>query len=157
MDIALINTKHFESREKLDEMLLANSTLTSKVPCQNIDRISFQKALDYFGVKISTNMDFYLKNRNELEADLKRQVSDSDLNNEKTLKRIKKELFYNQMLKLFGDDEKAAAEDNFTTKNDGTLFNKSFILIEFHKYLNGNYTYGSARRGDYYLLFNYVF
>jgi hypothetical protein len=90
MDIAIINTKHFERKEKLDEMLLADSTLTVKVPCQNIDRISFQKALDFFGVDNSTNMDFYLENRNELEADLKRQVSDSDLANKNSLKRIKK-------------------------------------------------------------------
>ena len=98
-----------------------------------------------------------MKNRDELEADLKRQVSDSDLKNKNTLKRIEEELFYNQMLKLFGDDEKAASEDSLKTNDDDTLFEKSFILREFHKYLNGNFTYGSARRGDYYLIFNFVF
>ena len=31
------------------------------------------------------------------------------------------------MLKLFGDDEKAAAEDSFKRKDDETFFDKSFI------------------------------
>jgi hypothetical protein len=156
LDIGMINTKHFENRQKLDEMLLLQVSSYAKKPCQDIERISIQKALDFLGIKLSINMDFYLKNKNELESDLMRKVSDLDLKNEHIYKKIEQELFYKQMLKLFGDDEKAAAEDHLKIDDDSTLFEKSFILREFHKYLDGNYMYGSAKRGDYYLLFNFV-
>jgi hypothetical protein len=59
------------------------------------------------------------------------------------------------MIKLFGENE--YAEDNLKTEDDDTLFEKSLILREFHKYLDGNYMYGSARKEDYYLIFNYAF
>jgi hypothetical protein len=157
LDVSMINTKHFESREKLEEKLLRFSSIAGKEPCQDIELISIQKAMDYLGVKVSINMDFYLENINELEADLKCEVSCYYLKNKNTLKRIKDELFYNLMIKLFGDDEKAAADDQIKTEGDHTLFEKSFNIREFRKYLDGNYMYGSARRGDYYLVFNFVY
>ena len=157
LDIGIINTKHFENREKLDEMLILDLRLTSKIPCQNIEQISFQKALEYLGVKVSTNMDFYLKNRNELEADLLRKVSDSDLKNQHIYNKINQELFYKQMIKLFDKDENGAAEDDLKTNVDNIFFEKAFFLKDFHKYLNGNYMYASAKRRDYYLIFNFVF
>ena len=102
-------------------------------------------------------MDFYLKNTNELEKDLMRKVSNLDLKNEQVYKKIEQELFYRFMIKIFGEDEIVSAEDNLKPDNNDTLFEKSFILRDFHQYLDGNYMYGSARRGDYYLIFNYVF
>jgi hypothetical protein len=147
--------KHFESREKLDEMLLLDAHSYAKEPCQNIERISIQKELSYLGVEISTNMDFYFKNTNELDTGLMRKVSDLDLKNVQALKKI--ELFYRLMIKIFGEDEIVSAEDDSKPDNNDTLFEKCFILRDFHKYLDGNYMYGSARRGDYYLIFNYVF
>ena len=62
-------------------MLLLDAHSYAKEPCQNIERISIQKALSYLGVEISTNMDFYLKNTNQLDTDLMRKVSDLDLKN----------------------------------------------------------------------------
>ena len=43
LDIGMINIKHFESREKLDGMLLLDAHSYAKEPCQDIDRISIQK------------------------------------------------------------------------------------------------------------------
>jgi hypothetical protein len=86
-----------------------------------------------------------------------RKVSDLDLKNVQALKKIEQELFYSLMVKIFGEDEIVSAEDDSKPDNNDTLFEKSFILRDFHQYLDGNYMYGSARRGDYYLIFNYVF
>jgi hypothetical protein len=141
----------------LDEMLLLNAHSYAKELCQNIERISFQEALNYLGVEMSINMDFYLKNTNELEKDLMRKVSNLDLKNEQVYKKIEQELFYRFMIKIFGEDEIVSAEDNLKPDNNDTLFEKSLFLRDFHKYLDGNYMYGSARRGDYYLIFNYAF
>ena len=102
-------------------------------------------------------MDFYLKNTNQLDTDLMRKVSDLNFKNVQALKKIEQELFYRLMIKIFGEDEIVSAEDDSKPDNNDTLFEKSFILRDFHKYLDGNYMYGSARRGDYYLIFNYVF
>ncbi|CAF1033499.1 unnamed protein product [Brachionus calyciflorus] len=112
--ISMVNTKYFKNRDMLDHILLANNRLSSKKePRQNIKRISIQKALDYINTKLWINMEYYMKNRNELEADLMRKVSDTELNDEHICKRIEQELFYRQMLKIFGSDEKASSDDIF--------------------------------------------
>ncbi len=149
--------KHFKSRGKLDEMLLLDAHSYAKEPCQNNERMSIQKTLSYLGVEISTYMDLYLKNTNELDTNQMRKVSDLDLKNVQALKKIVQELFYRLMIKIFGEDEIVSAEDDSKPDNNDTLFYNSFILRDFQKYLDGNYMYGSARRGDYYLIFNYVF
>ena len=186
LSISMIKTIHLENREKLDEMLVANTGLaTVKTPDQSIERISIQKALDYVGTQLWIDMDYYVSNRNELEADLMRQVSDLDLRDQTVCKRLEQELFYNQMLSIFGPadvDDTLKPEDAYIVdlsddedQYDGVdhdnqneepqkrslktpySYDKAFMLNDFHKYLNSNYMYASARRGDYYFLFHFVF
>ena len=185
--ISMIKTIHFENREQLDKMLVANTRLaTVKSPDQSIKRISMQKALDYIGTQLWICMDYYLSNRNELETDLMRQVSDLELRDQTMCKRLEQELFYKQMLSIFGsadvDDDTLKPEDasivdlsddenqNDSDDNDDQneeppkrsikipySYDKAFMLNDFHKYIDSNYMYASARRGDYYFLFQFAF
>jgi hypothetical protein len=184
--ISMIKTIYFENREKLDELLVANTRLaTVKSPHQSIKRISMQKALDYLGTQLWICMDYYVSNRNELETDLMRQVSDSDLKDQTMCKRLEQELFYKQMLSIFGsadvddtlkpedasivdlsDDENQNDRDDHDDQNEEPpkrsikipySYDKAFMLNDFHKYLDSNYMYASARRGDYYFLFQFAF
>ncbi|CAF1100197.1 unnamed protein product [Brachionus calyciflorus] len=175
LTISMINTEYFENRDKLDDMLIADTRLAvKKEPRQNIKRISIQKALDYIYTQLWINMEYYMKNRNELETDLMRQVSDLELKDEQIRQRIEQELFYKLMLKIFGSDEKAVADDTIKP-DDSTIvdlsdddnddennrvkvpysYEKAYMINEFHKYLDGNYMYATARRGDYYLIFDF--
>jgi hypothetical protein len=163
-DVEMINIKHFESRQKLDEMLLTQGSRDQNVPepVQNIELISIQEAFSFTGIELCTNMDFYLKNKQELEADLGRPVLDLDLSNVSDLKRLSQELFYKQMCKLFSQgnyEDEITAVDDIVESNSGNndSFEKCFILREFHKYLDGNYMYASSRRGNFYILFNFAY
>jgi hypothetical protein len=50
-----------------------------------------------------------------------RSVFDSDLKNEQIDKKAEQELFYKQMLRLFGEYENFPAEDSLKTYFDDTL------------------------------------
>ncbi|CAF4531369.1 unnamed protein product, partial [Didymodactylos carnosus] len=103
--IGMINTKHFENRENLDDMFVNKSERTISEACKDIERISIQKAIGLFGIKFSCDMDWYLKNQNAIEEDLNRKILPLDLNDKYLMKKLEQELFYNQMCKLFGETE----------------------------------------------------
>jgi hypothetical protein len=150
LHINVIKADHFENRNQLDQLFFYDDTPDRM--SQNIQRISIENALKFTGVEITIDMDFYLKNKDVLETDLKRSVTDSDLQN---LKKIEQELFYNQMCTIFGkqNDEGDYVKGKKNNKDDS--FEKSFILRQFHKYTSGGNLYGSSKRGDYYFLFSY--
>jgi len=152
--IGMINTKHFESREKLDDMFVHRNERTDSEECKHIERISMQKALDLFGIEFSCDMNWYLKNRNAIEDDTNRQVSDIELTDGNLMKKLEQELFYNQMCKLFGETE----DDQNKPQDDGTIYEKCFIIKDFHiLFYYQNYIFASGQRGNYYLLFRYVY
>ncbi|CAF3006029.1 unnamed protein product, partial [Rotaria sp. Silwood2] len=121
--IGMINTKHFENREKLDDMFVNKSERTISEACKNTERISIQKAIELFGIEFSCDMDWYLKNQNAIEEDLNRKLLSLDLNDEYLMKKLEQELFYNQMCKLFGGTE----DDHNKPKDDDTIYEKCFI------------------------------
>jgi hypothetical protein len=104
-------------------------------------------------------MDYYLKTNHEIEKDLNRNNVNIDLNDELAMKKLEKELFYNQILKLFGENE--ATSDDIIKSKDGDnkiFFEKAFILKDFHMlFMDGYYRMATARRGNYYLIFKFVY
>jgi hypothetical protein len=62
-----------------------------------------------------------IKIKINFEADLMRSVFDSDLKNEQIDKKAEQELFYKQMLRLFGEYENFPAEDSLKTYFDDTF------------------------------------
>lgn len=144
-DIGMISTKYFESKEKLDS-LYANECWSdaepgdSETPIQK-EKISLDEAVKLLTVTISCSMDYYLANRDEMEKDLGKKVDSLDLNDKNVLTQLEKELLYNQMTTIFGDD------------NDE---NGEIILTDFHiLFLDGNHAFATARRGNFYWIFYY--
>ncbi len=154
--IGMIHIKHFDSREILDNLYVYKSRQSFS---PNFERISIDKALQHFDIDLSCNMDYYLTNKNEIEKDLNKKIVDLDLNNDYQMRKLEKELFYNQMCKLFGENEDTS--DDIIKAEDGEKKNnyeKAFILKGFHMlFMDGNYKYATGRRGNYYLLFSFVY
>jgi hypothetical protein len=146
--ISKIKISHFESREKLDNMFVYfPQFITSK---QEFKEISIQNAIEKFHITISCNMDYYIKNRNEIIIDLNRNISDFELSDEQMKKKLEEELFYKQICNLFGEIE----EDDKSTEN-GSNYEKQFILQDFHIFYIDETIVGTCKRGNYYLLFLY--
>ena len=106
----MINTKYFETREKLDA--LYSEEYPKDDPVTKVERISLAEALKFLTVTISSNMEYYLSNWDEMEKDLGRSLNNLDVNNEDLMQRLEAELFYNQAIKIFGED--VDGNDNIT-------------------------------------------
>ena len=153
--IDMINKIHFESRDKFDNILMRRCKLTIPKDIKNIERISIQNALKQLYITLTINMDYYLEDRNRIETELNRKISDLDLKDDKTRKRIEQELFYAQMCKIIGVAETDDNIDDLT--NEDTIYEKSFVLKDFRLLADdGNFMHATAQRGNYYLVFFYV-
>ncbi|CAF1260163.1 unnamed protein product [Didymodactylos carnosus] len=153
-NIGMINIKYFENREKLDNIFIGKSEQTISKTCINIERISIQKAVKLFNIEFLRSMDWYLNNQNEMEMDFDRKILNLDLNNEYLMKKLEQELFYKQICKLFEEIE----DDHNKPENDDTIYEKCFILKYFRVlFTNENYMFATAKRGNYYLLFSFVY
>lgn len=153
-NIGIIQTKHFENQEKLDDMFIEKSERIVTKHCTNTDRISIRQAIKFFGIEFSCNMDWYLKNQHAIEEDLNRQVLPLNLDDEQSMKKLEEELFYNQMCRLFGETE----DDENKPQDDDTIYEKCFIVKDFHVlHAYQNDMLASGKRGNYYLLFSFVY
>jgi len=151
--IGMINTAHFDAREKIDT--LYSKDFTETAPISKVDRISLEEALKLLTVNISCNMEYYLSNLDEMEKDLDRKLKNLDPNNKEIRKELKAELFYKQAVKIFGEE---ASEDDVTTKENADQKSSQKLLTfkEFHLlFSDGNNKLATARRGSHYLLFFY--
>ena len=95
---------------------------------KNIERIPIQNALKHLGLTFSINLDYYLQNRNDIETELDRHVSDSDLKDDLVKASIEQELFYKQMCSIIGVMQD---DDRIVSKDEDTIYEKSFILKDF--------------------------
>jgi len=130
--IGMINTKYFESREKLDCLF---ESKTQETLSSNFERISIENALKHFSIDLSCNMEYYMENKHELEIDLKRKDVNIDVNNELEMKKIEKELFYNQMCRIFGGNNEETSDDYIQEPDvDGEVYSKALILKDFHMF-----------------------
>ena len=66
-----------------------------------------------------------MKNKHELENDLKRPVISYDANNIDEMKKLEKELLYNQMCKIFGQ----SMEDDIIRPDDNGLDGQVFCHL----------------------------
>jgi hypothetical protein len=144
--IGMIHERHFESREKLDEMYLRENGETMFEEMRNIPLISLRNVLESYPIQLSVNLDYYLKDVAEFE---------NDLCEKSTLIKLEQELFYKQMCTLFG--EIGNENDAIKCQDDETIYEKTFNLKDFRLlYIDGNSQSATAKRGNYYLLFSYA-
>ena len=152
LSVGIISAKHFESREKLDTLYSKEWEWSEPAfpdkPITTIGQISFQEALkDHLNFTISCNMDYYLANLEEMEKDLGRKLDNLDLNNKDLMGKLENELFLNQSIKIFGD------ENDEEEKVKSTVIFRDFRVLFF----DGNDKFATARRGDRYLIFLYQY
>jgi hypothetical protein len=155
--IGIIKIEHFDSREYFDH-LFYESNVERKIKYYN--KISINKAFELLDVEISCDMDYYLENQNEIEKDLNRKVEKKELGENNLRIKLEQELFYVQMLNLFGNDE---VDDSFDNVNQDTLvtndyfYEKVLNLKDFYIHTKMNEHLATAQRGKYYLTFDYAF
>ena len=142
--ITKVNVKHFVSRDNLDACFLM------ELPKEHYrtdfyEKITLKKAMKLVYVDVSSNMNYYKGNVDEMEKDLNRTLDRADLYSKSKMKKIEAELFYNQMRKVFGED---GEDDNDESK---LVMINDFKII----YFDGNLFLATARRGNYYLEFMY--
>ena len=147
---------YFKSRDTMDELEIEERDREVNKHCIRAAQISMRKALESIFVTLSCDMDFYVANRMELEADLSRKLSpDEDLNNEQVVKRLEQELFYATMCKIFG---LPSTDDKIEMDGKEVLYDKSFMLKDFRVLsYDGNKIRATAERDNYYLLFMNMF
>lgn len=152
-DISIIRKDFFKSRSQMNELFGDN--IKDEDNQQFIERLTLQQACKLIKVKLKSNIDYYLNNNKlELEKDLNRQVKDNEVFNVNLRKKLEHELFYKQMCTLF---DTCLNDDLQKPNEDSTLYERSFILNDFHVLVNDCYTIqATAQRGDYYFLFNYL-
>ena len=158
-DFAVCSVKKsfFKSRQALDEMMVNKELFEKAQQCIQAARMSIKEAMQRMFVECSCDMDYYLANRGELEADLGRQLAvDFDTSDGQAVQKLEQELFYVNMCKIFGPE---SDDDRIEV---GALadvsYDKSFMLTDFNILaFNGNDMYATAIRGDYYLLFYFYF
>lgn len=142
-NIRVISMKRFESREEFYEAVVPTNRRDSTTNINEHAIISIEDAIKLLNVKIECNMSYYLNNRDELEKDLKRQVSEDELSTASC--KIEQELFFNLMCKLFGSERKDGDE-------------RSFMLKEFRVITrDGNYAVATAIRDDNYVILTYIY
>jgi hypothetical protein len=152
LNIGIIRMDSFDKREQLDNLFVSKKRQDVYKP---IERISIQKALEkIFKIRFECDMDFYMKNQDELRRDLNRDINQSEFYDDHSFRAIKEELFYRQMVNLFGV---IAEDDNVKAIGDETIYEKSFNLKDFHVLVTDNsFIYASAKRGNYYFLFYFM-
>ena len=150
--VEAINSAHFDSREKLDDLFIPKENRTTSSTCVYLNKISINDAFGILNVKVKCNMDYYLNHPEEIEIDLNRKIKEEDFNSP----RLEQELFYTLMCKILGDGEPSDKLDQ--AGKDETSFDKAFMLKDFHLLSNdGNIIHATAKRGDFYLLFFYAY
>jgi len=141
--VGLISTQYFESRVKFDTLLSEEWESSEPsdnylLPIKTTEQISLEEVLQLFNVELSCDFSYYSKNLDELELDLGYKMSNLDVNNDSLIKKLEEELYSNMMVKIFGKDHEG----------------KAVNFQEFRRlFCDGNETYGTAQRGDYYFIF----
>ena len=139
----MISEEYFQSRERFEELHAKNRWLPKEC-LQNLNdkaqKISLAEILKKFGMEISCNLEFYLKNRQEIENDMNGEKVEFNLNDELSMRNLEVKLLEKQMQRIFGVEEIP----------DKIEFN-DFKLLRH----DGNTAYGSMQRGGNYFTFNY--
>ena len=171
MKVCAIDKHLFENRHELDVLFLQHSGQdVDESEFESWERISMRRAIARCRVEITCNMDYYFENPNELEADLGRKVNLESVKEDAYATRLlEQELFYKHMCKLFGaETENEEEDDSIKWSMDEELdddedwqrniYEKVYMIKEFTILkLDGNFVFGSARRGQSYLLFQFLY
>ena len=146
--IRWVRKEHFESREQLDRMFgkatFSRAEVRSYKSKKNREVASLEDFCDNpFNITLSVNMDYYTKNKTEIEKDLGREV---DLDDEDELKEAERALFRMHMARVFGEEEGDLVQESAS----GVTFRDVRVLFE-----DGNGSCGTAERGDKFFMFSF--
>jgi hypothetical protein len=171
MQVAAISKSHLESRHELDTLFLKHSGQeVNESEFESWERISMRRAIAKCRVEITCNMDYYFEHASELEADLGRKVNVKSVKEDAYATRmLEQELFYKHMCKLFGaETENEEEDDSIKWSEDEKLdddedwqrniYEKVYMIKEFTILsLDGNSVFCTARRGQSYILFKFLY
>jgi hypothetical protein len=150
-----LDQSYFESRESLEEAIIEERKREKRSECIEAPKISFKDALKAMKVDLSCNMEYYLANLNELEADLNRPIDINVIIDDKLeMRKLEQELFYKNLCKILSDGEESKDDK---VEKDGDYV-KTFMITDFRIFhFDGNNMYATAKRGNYYLVFIFVY
>lgn len=150
--VIVVPANYFESRDQLEERMMEKSFREVGPHCISASEIPIREAMKAMKVDLSTNLDYCLNNKDQIESDLNCKIPhDLEMNNELAVKRLEQEIFYKMMCKIFGRE---SADDQVVVDGNEQLYEKSFLVRDFSILsFDGNGMIAAATRGDYYLLF----
>jgi hypothetical protein len=150
--VTMVHSGYFSSRDRCDELLIPTDQRVETSQCIKANTISLKGALEKMNIELSVNMDYYLQNTSEMDADLGYKVSDRfQLNNKQAMRKLGDELFYKVLCSVFG---KESADDQLEVDGEEKLSEKSFVIRDFNILSScGNCIRATAVRDEYYLLF----
>ncbi|CAF0779767.1 unnamed protein product [Brachionus calyciflorus] len=158
LHISVIKCEYFQSREVFDNLFLKEMEIYEPESFEYIQDISIQKALDLLNVDFGCDIDYYLSDLSKIRNDLHLDLSDN-LIIEK-LDIIRDILFYFLMCGIFDERDFYMEECLKSDLNKNQVkyaTEASFILNDFRLlHDDGNRKYATARRGQYYLILDYV-
>lgn len=145
---------YFRSRDVLEELMISKKHRhESKKYCIQAAKMSMREIMNWFFVSCSCNMQYYLANKSELEADLGRSLSvDFNATDDLEVRRLEQELFYVNMCKIFG----TGGDEDDKVEPDGKqiLYDKSYMLKDFSVIsFDGNEMHATAVRDNNYFIF----
>lgn len=171
MKVAAMDKRLLKSRHELDILFLEHCGQdVDESNFKSWERMSIRRAIAKCRVEITCNMDYYFENPSELEADLGRKINvESVKQDTEATKMLEQELFYKHMCKLFGaETENEEEDDSIKWSKDEELdddedwqrniYEKIYMLKEFTMLsCDGNSVFCTARRGQSYLLFKFLY
>ena len=146
ISIDQISAEYFQSRLRFEDIFARRwwqprpGEPEPPEPKEIVPRLSLREILEKFGFEVTCNLDFYLKNRLEIEKDLEGDVVEYNINEEESLKKLETNLLAKNMKRIFGVEE-------VPDKMDFTDFRMC--------YDDGNDAYASMARGENYYTIYY--
>ena len=126
-----------------------------------IKDIQIEQAIKRLSVDFYADMEYYLSHRDEMEKDLKRK--EVKINFEmRDLQRLEKELIYNNMCFLFGEDISKSDDKMYLKSNYDSIseidYDKAFLVKDFRILSSdGNDKFATAVRRDHFIIFKYIY
>jgi len=150
----LLPTNYFDSREAMEDMIMARGDREAGPYDINAVKISIREAMKAMKVDASCDVDYCLKNKGEVATELNWIIpEDIDASSGLAVKKLEQEIFYRMMCKVFG---KEIADDQVEVDGSETLYGKSFMIRDFNVLsFDGNSMFGTARRENDYFVFYY--
>ncbi|CAF0902441.1 unnamed protein product [Brachionus calyciflorus] len=156
--ISAIKCEYFQNREVFDNLFLNEMEIDKPKSLEYIPYISIQKALKFLQVDINCEMDYYLSDLSKIRNDLQHDLSDNFIN--QNLDMIQDKLFYLIMCEIFdicGYNTEECHKNELIKNQENNETEMSYILNDFRLlYNDAGEKYSTARRGEYYIIIDFL-